>query len=429
MMKKFFIILQSLLLVALVGGCATTPVSKEAMGPPRAILEDAVIAKHITRYGTTADYKDETSVFTSDDQQALLWVKVGDLAGRHQFRWEWYDPKGNLYTTSGDYDVNKDGKQRGYNTSWHSILIKDEKAAGLHGKWAAKFFIDDKLVTTKNFEIRKLDEFRNIAKGPKAQPDSHKWALVIGIEKYKNTAAVQFAESDAIDTKNYFIYRIGVPEENIFTLLNENASKAAIEVVVKDRLKGLTQEGDTVYVYYAGHGIPSDATPYLLPYDGDADSPAITAYPVDALYSDLDKLSAKNVFVFMDTCFSGRSGREEKDTFLLAGARPGVLKVRDPLLVSDKIVAFTAAKSNQLSNFYQEEGHGLFTYYLLKGLMGDADSKGDGTIRVKELAQYVEEHVGSESRKLFGISRQQNPVAMPMPLADKETLVIGSVVN
>ena len=408
-------------------GCASTP--KAANVPAQAKFEDAALAKGVTKTGMTFDPKDETDVFMTDEQQAVMWLKIGDLAGAHRLRWDWYDPKGNLYVSSGDYTINRDGQYRAYNTSWHKIAVKDEKAADLPGKWTVKAFLDNKQIAAKNFDIRKLSEFRTLSKGKQLAPDKHKWALVIAIEKYRKTVPVQFAENDANDMKVFLTARAGVPEENVVTLMNENATKADIEVVLKDRLRGMLREGDTLYVYYAGHGIPADASPYLLPYDGDPDSPAITAYSVDGFYSDLDQLPAKNVIVFLDTCFSGRSGREEKEGNLMVGARPGVLKVRDPLLASNKIVALSAAKSNQLSNYYQEEGHGLFTYYLLKGLVGGADMNKDGHIQMGELSRYVQEEVGSTSRRLFGLARQQNPVAMPAFLTDKETITVSNVMK
>jgi uncharacterized caspase-like protein len=227
--------------------------------------------------------------------------------------------------------------------------------------------------------------------------------------------------------RDFLIRRIGVPKDNVFFLVNETASKADMEFVVKDKLKGLVKNGDTLYFYYAGHGIPADEAPYLLPYDGDPESPAITAYAVDDLYKDLDQLQAKNIIVFLDTCFSGRNGREEKEASLMTGARPGILKVKDPLLLSQKIVALSAAKSNQLSNFYEGQGHGLFTYYLLKGMLGEADENGDGKITMNKLAKYVEEEVSSASRRLFGLSRQQNPVAMPTLLEDKADIELVRV--
>jgi uncharacterized caspase-like protein len=220
--------------------------------------------------------------------------------------------------------------------------------------------------------------------------------------------------------KSYLIKYLGVPEENIITMINDIATKGEIELIIKDKLKGLVKEGDTLYFYYTGHGIPAEETPYLLPYDGDPESPKITAYPIEELYKDLDQLPAKEVYVFLDTCFSGRAGREEKENIILAGARPGILKVKDPLLLSKKIIVFAAAKSNQISNYYKQEGYGLFTYYLLKGLIGEADRNNDRKVQIKELLQYVEDEVGAASRRLFGLSRQQNPVVLPAPLDEKE---------
>lgn len=396
---------------------------------PHAAFEDATMARDVAKGKTTADPRETTEIFNTDDQQAVLWVKLGDLAGEHNLRWEWYDPRGKLYVNSGDYDLNTDGKQRPYNTSWHKIAIRDEKASSLPGKWQAKVFLDNKLVSTKAFEIRKVSEFKGFLATKQTKPDNRKWAVVIGIEKYKKAAPVQFAENDAAMMREYFKNWAGVPEENILSFMNENATKADLEVLIKDRLKGLVREGDTLYFYYAGHGIPADETPYLLPYDGDPESPVITAYPVQALYSDLEQLSAGNVFVFLDTCFSGRTGREEKETILLAGVRPGMLKVKDPLLMSKKIVAVTAAKSNQLSNYYSDQGHGLFTYYLLRGLLGEADANSDNKVQMKELSKYMEDEVNAASRRLFGLNRQQNPVVLPKPLADKEGLEVAEVLK
>ena len=419
MIRPFTILL---LLTSVLFSCSSAPAVR-----PHAAFEDATLAKDITKMNSTADPKDATDLFMSDDKQALLWVKLGDLAGEHLMRWEWYDPKGALYVSSGDYTVNKDGKQRPYSTAWHKIDIKDEKASTLPGKWLAKVYLDNKLEATRTFEIRKVSDFKEFLATQKVKPDHTKWAVVIGIEKYRKTSPVQFAENDTAMMRDYFKNRAGVPEDNIIYLVNENAGKSDIEVLVKDRLRGMVREGDTLYFYYAGHGIPADETPYLLPYDGDPESQAITAYAVETLYKDLDKIQAKNVFVFLDTCFSGRTGREEKDAIILAGVRPGVLKVKDPLLLSNKIVAITAAKSNQLSNFYNDQGHGLFTYYLLRGLIGEADANNDHTIQMKELGKYMEDEVGSTSRRLYGLNRQQNPVILPKPLADKEDLAVVRV--
>jgi len=418
------------LLIAFFFGCSSAPKKTSAIkSEPR--LASTSLAKNVTKLQGFSAPEDETNTFSSEDSQAVMWVKLKDISGEHTLRWEWYNPAGELYHTTGNYEINRDGKSRDYSTSWHRIAVKGEKAGTLEGGWQVKVWLDDtELIANKEFEIV-FDLYKYITRGPKTRvkPDSNKWGLIIGIENYKKTVSVPYAERDARLMKDYLTNFLGVPQKNIFTLLNDGATKTEIEVLIKDKLKRMMRERDTLYVYYSGHGIPADETPYLLPYDGDAESPKITAYPVEDLYKDLDQLPAKEVFIFMDTCFSGRSGRDEKEELIVAGVRPGLLKVRDPLLLSKKIIVMAAAKGNQLSNYYKEMQQGLFTYYLLKGMAGDADTNSDKKIQIKELTKYVEGEVDAASRRLFGLSRQQNPVIMPIPLGDRENLEIAPVIT
>lgn len=385
-------------------GCATSS----------AKLDGFALARDIEKAQGTVSPKGETSSFTSHDRQAVMWVKLGELSGSQTLRWEWYDPEGNLYLASDDFEINKSGDYRHYAISWHKIALKGEKAGNMQGRWLAKILLNGNVIATKDFEVVKTPSITDIQPGLKASaPDPSKWALVVGVERYRKAPPVQFAVNDASAMEEYFTDYLGVPKANSISLLNESATKAEIELLVKDRLRGLMKPGDTLYVYYSGHGIPADESPYLLPFDGDPESPAITAYPVERLYVDLAGLPAGKVYVFLDTCFSGRSGRADKEGALYEGARPGILKVKDPLLLSEKLTVFSAAKASQLSNSYKEKGLGLFTYYLLKGMAGYADRNGDGKIQTGELSRYLEDEVGTGSRMLFGIARQQTPVVAP----------------
>jgi serine/threonine protein kinase len=51
--------------------------------------------------------------------------------------------------------------------------------------------------------------------------------------------------------------------------------------------------------------------------------------------------------------------------------------------------------------------HGLFTYHLLRGIEGKADSDGDGRVGLTELFNYVSNAVSREARERFG--REQKP--------------------
>ena len=405
----------------ILSGCAAVAADRSV----QIKLDEAIIAKSVTKKDNAVIAAEPANTFTSDDQQAIMLVKLKDVSGKRALRWEWYDPSGNLYYKTEDYKINADGRVRQSSTSWHTLGIKDEKAAALPGKWQVKVFLDGAPVASKEFELKRLADIFDIEKKKSVKPDKHRWALIVGIEKYRNTIPVEFAVSDAEAFRDHANKLLGVPKENTITRINESATKAELQYLLKDRLSGLLRDTDTLYVYYAGHGIPADETPYLLPYDGNSESPAITAYPLEELYGDLNKLPVKNVFVFLDTCFSGKSGRGLEERTLLAGARPGILRVKDPLLLSDKIVVMSAAKSTQISNYYPDKKHGLFTYYLLKGLMGAADKDNDKRVRLTELADYVNEEVQVQTRRLFGLSRSQTPQIAPSPLGRAGESVIA----
>jgi glutaredoxin len=74
--------------------------------------------------------------------------------------------------------------------------------------------------------------------------------------------------------------------------------------------------------------------------------------------------------------------------------------------LSDKITVFAAASGDQISCGYPEKKHGLFTYFLLKGLRGDADKNKDNSLTIEELEEYIVNNV----RKTAGtLDREQTP--------------------
>jgi WD40 repeat protein len=237
-------------------------------------------------------------------------------------------------------------------------------------------------------------------------PNPKKWAVVVGVENYKKAPYVEFAERDALVTKEYFNKLLGVPKENTFYLSNSDATYGELKVLLKDKLKNRVANDDEVYFYFSGHGVPTnDGESYLLLNDSDPSNPKISAYPIKELYEDLGSLKTTKSYAFLDTCFSGGTGRTDKVDTLLEGTRPGVMKVNDISLAYDNLVIFTATDKNQLSNSYKEQNHGLFTYYMLKGL---SSNNGSG-ISIEELHNYIKENVSKESRKL-GQTKNQDPL-------------------
>ena len=107
--------------------------------------------------------------------------------------------------------------------------------------------------------------------------------------------------------------------------------------------------------------------------------------------------------MFLDTCYSGVS-RDE--TTLLASARPVRIVPNDEGDIPDNFTIFSASQSNQISSGLSEAKHGIFSYYLMKGLEGNADINKDNKITNGELIAYMDPNV---SQKASELGRKQNP--------------------
>ena len=147
-------------------------------------------------------------------------------------------------------------------------------------------------------------------------------------------------------------------------------------------------DNPNVIVYYAGHGIPDESskTAYLLPVDGNGVDVA-TGYKLDDLYAALGGMPASQITVFMDACFSG-SKREEG---MLASARGIALKVKSGTPKGNMVV-FSAAQGDETAYPYNDEGHGMFTYFLLKKLQ-----ETQGNVTLEELGEYIITNVRRQS--------------------------------
>jgi len=228
------------------------------------------------------------------------------------------------------------------------------------------------------------------------------FAIVVGIGKYLEIPDAQFAERDAEAVKNHLL-AMGFPSRNVVHLSGERAGYKAIEKFVEVWLSKNTDENSRVFFYFSGHGSPDPQTgkAYLLPYDGDPNFLENTGYPISRLYSKLTSLAAQNVIVILDACFSGSGGR----SVMAKGARPLVL-TSDKVTVPEKLTVFAAAEGDQITSTLEEQGHGTFTYYFLKGISGDARDTA-GAVTVKGLYSYLKPKVQDAARRQ---NRNQDPV-------------------
>ena len=250
----------------------------------------------------------------------------------------------------------------------------------------------------------------------KVTPRKNAYAVVFGIEQYREKLPkADFADRDATVIGEYLTKVLGYPSENVIVRLNDRVTRTDMVKYFEEWLKNNVEPGGSVFVYYSGHGAPNTKTgeAYLVPYDGDPSFVDSTAYPLKQLYAALDKLPVKDVTVVLDSCFSGAGGR----SVLAEGVRPMALAVENTLLASGKTVVLAASSGNQISNTFKDKGHGLLTYFFLKGLRGEGDLNKDGKINMAELYEYLKPNVQKIARKHYNNEQIPQLLASPEVLA------------
>ena len=231
------------------------------------------------------------------------------------------------------------------------------------------------------------------------------FAVIISNENYRRESKVQFANNDGQAFKNYCIRTLGCPEKNVHYVADAtyNDLKAEIDWMktVADAYGGKAK----MIFYYAGHGVPDEATKsaYLLPVDGYG-SNISTGYSLDNLYATLGTLPAQQVTVFLDACFSGS---QRDGTTMASSARGVAIKAKNSVPKGNMIVV-SAATGNETAYPFKEKEHGLFTYFLLKKLK---ESKGN--VNYGELVDYVQSEVSKKS--IVENNKSQTPTYSASP--------------
>lgn len=243
----------------------------------------------------------------------------------------------------------------------------------------------------------------------KTKQNNKAYAVVIGIQNYRQKLPrADYATQDARLVVDYLTKALGYPEENVVTLLNENATNVDFVKYFEKWLPNNVEKESTVFVYYSGHGAPEPKTggAYLVPYDGDPTFIAETGYSLKRMYDALGKLPAKEIIVALDSCFSGAGGR----SVLAKGTRPLVMNLQNNVVPSRNMTVISASQGDQISSTYEEKGHGLFTYFLLKGIRNEDVTTQDGSLKIDDLYSYLKPQVERIARKQY--NSEQTPQLM-----------------
>jgi hypothetical protein len=256
-----------------------------------------------------------------------------------------------------------------------------------------------------------------------ASPQPASFALIVGIERYRETAALATgALNDADRFAELSRVTLGIPERQIVRVLGDRATKADIESAIA-RVSSQVTKGSRVYFFFSGHGAPDAASgaPFLLPYDGNPQWVQASGLRVSDVIATLGRSGAREVVAMVDTCFSGAGGR----SVLPPGTRP-LVRVKPVEVVDDvkpKVALFAASGADEISGAREGVDAGLFTSYLVEGLgTGSADADGDGQITLRELSDWVTPRVAREARRA---GRAQTPTLIVASPEAAASLVVA----
>ncbi len=249
---------------------------------------------------------------------------------------------------------------------------------------------------------------------PPPPPPSTQWAVIIGVGGYESSAVprLRYSVADA-DAVYQTLIGAGFKKENILLMTDKTERKPTLRNIkwaLGTFLARSAHKDDLVMIYFAGHGasevdqrgIERDGlSKYLVPVDADPDDLYSTALPMDEMQNVLARIEAERVTVFLDACYSGAAGGR---TF--ASTKTRTVNVDDIFL--DRLTRskgraiVTASRPSELSIELAELGHGIFTYYLVRGLQGYADNNRDGIVSLQELYEYLAQEVSRKSRQVGG---------------------------
>jgi len=302
-------------------------------------------------------------------------------------------------------------RRAGFKTNIPLSVVVDEKD-GLYG---IEKEVDLKLVDSSRSPVNLAVDFKGIPLKAEAvnfslkskEFNEHTVAVIIGNRNYHLSGIpnVDYAFNDAEGIKKWLINSKGLDKRNIIDLRDATAARFN-ETFGSDSnhmgrlFRFVKPDISNIIVYYSGHGAPDlvEKNAYFVPVDVNPNFISTSGYSLKTLYSNLEKLNAKQVTVIMDSCFSGNSAAG----YLLKNVSPVFVKLKSSDSLPNNFTVYSSARGNQVSTWYHEKRHSLFTYYFLMGVNGFADSDKNDVVTTDEMNRYLTKEVSFYALRLNG---------------------------
>lgn len=221
-------------------------------------------------------------------------------------------------------------------------------------------------------------------------------AMVIGISEYQDPDIpdLRFAHRDAEAFARYLQIRPvdKVKPENLKLLINDQATGGNVHLANRSLVQE-SQAGDKVVIYFAGHGdvetLYPDEPGHLLLFDTPANNYSTNSLRLDDIRRSVNALVSRDIQVLIvtDACHAGKLAGSAVN-----GAQAATSSMAEQFNSEIKILS---CQSNEFSQEGEQwgEGRGVFSWYLIQGLMGMADVDQDLQVTIKELSRFLEDMI------------------------------------
>ncbi len=270
-----------------------------------------------------------------------------------------------------------------------------------------KFFVAIRPDRSDAIEVLSVD-VDQLPKLNGKSPQSQAIGIAIGVGTFRDAAmpVMKFAAHDAEVMGGYFTRVFGIPSSQVKIVTDSQGLKDDLIEVFEQWLPKQGASQQTAYIYFSGRAVVDQETGAvsLLPFDGSSTAGG-RVFSLARLQRALARASVKKIILMLDLSLEPVVGVQQRHAVPPQWMPQAVEGDKGRVLV---MVGNSVA---QEALAYQPGQHGLFTYFLLKGLRGAADLDQNGTVVTKELCGYVQEQVTSIAQSTSGSI--QKPICVP----------------
>ena len=221
------------------------------------------------------------------------------------------------------------------------------------------------------------------------------WILLVGVDRYqnRNLTSLQYSALDCQGLGEALTEATASLAEREVIIHHDFVSERPCLARVQQSIEHIvTSAGseDTILFYFSGHGLLETNTQQVILCLADTDPERLptTGLPLNDLLQQLSSCAARQQLVWLDACHSGGMTLRGTANSIADPSSQLVEVLRHQAAESKGFYALLSCDRAQQSWEFPELGHGVFTYYLMRGLRGEA-ADARGVIEADALYQYV----------------------------------------